>query len=487
MEAPREPLVPTEAANESSEGLPAGRDGGPELEQTTRACLQGLRTARQVACGELLRVVDGNRGACEAAVAPLAARSARLRALLAEVADAAGEDVEAKASGAPARGPAGIGSGRTGARDQGAEPEAPSQGLFGELLSTFAMGLAAEAALPSATIVPEPSDARPRRAVVAQEDARLLAELEDLERRLEKLRACWPCLREAICRAYEASVPLETASLVWTLREVLNWRRSFAKTLDTVDTTCERLWDGLERERERHVERMRWRGLAQGLLSGLEPQTAARAAAALWIRGPNNEQGGAEAREALGRGLEAAAVLEQRLRRVGGAVLRAEAEPQIARRAARRLARVRRRLLAASDDAALVSGRLAGDAAGGEAQREDGSAGDAAVVLWTLTRELRRVAKTLHGAPGAALRTSAPPEELAEQRVPAEGGTAVPLTREDIWALRAWVRSSLLRAHHVAAAGSDEGGEEECKDGEEGEDGDNDGTEDGEGCDGRVP
>lgn len=474
---------------------------GDELEQATRACLQGLRTAKHVSCGELLHVIDTNWLACEGLVEHLAGHRAELQDLVHEAQgevlpqDAGGRELPASEEPHPL-----CSSATPGAMAEvwtPSAPWAPAMGLFTDLLSTLGIAPEARAAAdpaPARHVVewpraPEPAptfledDGRARSRTrgllvdldaaleqlehgserAAQEGARLLSELEDLGRRFEKLRACWPCLRESICRAYEVSKPLETASLAGTLREVLLWRRALAAVFEGAGQACEQLRDGLEQARARRGERARWRTLARGLLGDLEPAMAARAASALWLQGPGareEPEGGelratAEAAEALGRNLEPVEALERQLVCCAAVVLRCEGEPMLVQRASRRFARARRRLLAAVEGAALARCRL-------KAVDEDGDAAVAGLAqaatgaLRELLHATDRVSAALEGAPEVAFRG---PEAVGPALHVAAADAecfAGPAAAEEVRELHAWVRDVLL-----APTATYEDGEEE--------------------------
>jgi len=349
-----------------------------DLEGATRRCVKELQTADKMCLEDLLYLVERNGTACEELAARASAQRSRIKSLvkaarreLAGVVPDISEEEEQARRGS-SQGPRGLVSdilGILGLETRplkptalfAEKPSAPPVALGGPLSSgASSTAGAGEAARPCAVDIDsalEELALAPGRAM--REAVSMLSNVEDLRRRFQKLRACWPALRDAICRAHGSSDPLEIASLVWTLQEALVWRGHLASWLVEADRVCSRVQDCVEQGRAEVEERCRWRRMAQELLMGLEKEVASRVAAVNWLRrtcfpaapslhhaaaaGRAGEQGGDEQLldegvDVLNETLEVAELVENRLVKIAGAVMRFETDHTIVKAAVAKLA-----------------------------------------------------------------------------------------------------------------------------------------------------
>lgn len=218
----------------------------------------------------------------------------------------------------------------------------------------------------------------------------LLSEFKDLGGRFEKLRPCWPCLRDVALRSYGQSQPFETASLAWTLREVLTLRKALRIALPEADATCAQIQDGIERFHASREERRRYRGLTEKILGGFEPAVGARVAATFWLRraaawpfSTPEPVAASKIAEVLEQNLAVVPPLACRLEECEATIKRVA--PIAERQAARRFLSLKKGLAVTADEVVAVRRELLKPKA---QAHQDGLARDAAVAL----RELHVVA-----------------------------------------------------------------------------------------------
>lgn len=418
-----------------------------ELERATVKCVQDLLTAQRMPLEALLKVVEKNRIACENLAGRAAGPGSRVRQL-AETAhrelglDKAGED----ASGTFSDFLAGLGFG----------PEAAIPGNGTSNVAPPARAPAQQARplpLKAGTVASGYVDAvleelqqGPRRAM--REALRLLRELEDLRRRFNKLRSYWSSLQESIRHAYSSDVPLQIASLKWTLNEALAWRRRMMAALSNAEVLAEGLQDAIDRHRQEYEENRRWKAKARELLTSCEQAVSARIVAVTWLRkariviatasGPpvpgaprliqGNDNGSRailyDAPDTFTRNLEVAEAVQRRLVKCAGAVMRVEPEHTTVQRAVSQLAELKTGLLETADAAAVASDRLM-DVQDGEE-------------YLTLVEEAADALSSLTAAVDEAVET------LSDCPLPADVGAAAEHNIKDGEALRAWLQNSLL-------------------------------------------
>eukprot|EP00929_Paragymnodinium_shiwhaense_P113162 TRINITY_DN81418_c0_g1_i1.p1 TRINITY_DN81418_c0_g1~~TRINITY_DN81418_c0_g1_i1.p1 ORF type:complete len:472 (-),score=95.91 TRINITY_DN81418_c0_g1_i1:120-1535(-) len=335
----------------------AGRTQSLDVDEATYALLEELANAEKLPFKRLLRLVHANQTACEEALE----RGQKPRTELRELFGVARTELKKDwhESG-------GASSSSSGGYRAASSPTSADAGLFSDLMVT--LGLTQPARAPVLIPTAQEADLDKAHFIIysrepvrrsLQDAAQLIHDIEDHERRIQKLRALWPCIEDAVNKAVELGAPLEIATIQWTLKEAMNWRKRAASIDEFADVLAGRLLDAVEVSRLDRKEKLRLRAEKRVLLRGMSKVAAARAAATLWLQG--RERGRpdavAEAADTLERNLKVADNLDERLKKCAGMVMRAEPHRTTVRRAVRRLQTFKTDLTAAVDKVAFASGQ----------------------------------------------------------------------------------------------------------------------------------
>ncbi|CAJ1337423.1 unnamed protein product [Effrenium voratum] len=349
-----------------------------EIENSTLAMLQAFRTARSVPGKELLRLIDEHAYSCEeyAQVLPQAwGRVSKLTAAL-----------------------------RADLRGSGFKEHVPvdagTSGIFSEFLSSLGVATdsvptAPQAVLstPAVTQTSEPVEKAAELAAVLdhleqgpakalQEGRRLEAELKEMVKLLERLRAIWPELRTSVEGAFEKGTHLRTKDIAQALKQVLQFRRQLCAATPSIEALCDLLEDATEQVRQREEERLRFKAMTREVLDGQSKALAARVAAVLWLKRGKASSARPEqtrfdieqASEALERNLEAAKDMESRLVKGAGTVMKREACHQVVQRTVARLSVLRGKVLSAAEAVSAARADLAGARRSGQAALTEAAA-----------------------------------------------------------------------------------------------------------------
>eukprot|EP00931_Biecheleriopsis_adriatica_P058519 TRINITY_DN34863_c0_g1_i1.p1 TRINITY_DN34863_c0_g1~~TRINITY_DN34863_c0_g1_i1.p1 ORF type:complete len:436 (+),score=117.00 TRINITY_DN34863_c0_g1_i1:109-1416(+) len=357
--------------------LPDCMRADKDVENSTLAMLQALRTAKSVPGKELLRLIDEHQVACEdfaEVLPPACARVSKLTSTL---------RADLRGSGFKELQPA----------------DAGASGIFSELLSSLGVTLdtsqpqghgLAEASAPLTLPAPSASTSRdegeqaselgqalehleqgPAKAL--QAGRRAEGELKEMLKVLERLRASWPELRASVEGAFQGGTHIRTKELGASLKQVLHFRRQFRSALPSIETLCDLLEDAMEQVREREEERLRFKAMSRELLDGQRKALSARIAAVLWLKQPSRSSSSSssarpeqtrfdieQASEALERNLEAAKDMERRLVKGASSVMRRETNHQVVQRTVARLSVLRGKVVAAAEAVSSARADLAG-------------------------------------------------------------------------------------------------------------------------------
>lgn len=320
-----------------------------EVEQSTLACLQALRSAKSIPGKEIMQLLKEHAGACEEYKNTLAPAWNRLHELAANLrSDLRG----------------------SGFKDQ-SSTESGTSGIFGDILSTLGVtmdadqipdtgrGLSADVAEQDLSKALEHLEIQPARAL--KDVRRVETEAQEMLRVLDRLCACWPELQISVNLAYKAKAPLRTKDLSQALKQSLQFRGKVPSIMHSIDASCDLLEDATDQVRQCEEERLRFKAMTKDILDGQSKALAARTVAVLWLKqlgktGSSSARsehptrfGIEQASEALERNLEAAKDMESRLVRGAGCVMKTEANHQVVQRAVARLSVLRRRVLAAAE------------------------------------------------------------------------------------------------------------------------------------------
>ncbi|CAE7544905.1 unnamed protein product [Symbiodinium pilosum] len=343
---------------------PAIRRAEKEVENSTLAMLQALRTAKSVPGKELLRLIEEHSLSCEEYAEILPQAWSRVNKLT----EALRTDLRG-----------------SGFKELPADA-ATQSGVFSEFLSS--LGVATDlpqnvptqvVALPSVTPL-EPADQAIELGVLLdhleqgpakalQAGRRLQSELKEMVRLLQRLRASWPELRASVEGAFESGTHIRTKDLTQALKQVLQFRRQLSAAVPSIEALCDSLEDATEQVRQREEERLRFKAMTREVLDGQNKALAARVSAVLWLRRcgrsgaakPDQSRFDVEqASEALERNLEAAKDMESRLVKGAGTVMKREACHQVVQRTVARLSVLRGKVLAAAETVKTARADLAG-------------------------------------------------------------------------------------------------------------------------------
>mmetsp|Transcript_45038 Transcript_45038/g.105067 ORF Transcript_45038/g.105067 Transcript_45038/m.105067 type:complete len:470 (-) Transcript_45038:128-1537(-) len=339
-----------------------------EIENSTLAMLQALRTAKSVPGKELLRLIDEHALSCEEYAEILPQAWNRVHKLT----DTLRTDLRG-----------------SGFKEQTSDASAPL-GIFSEFLSSLGVTTdsvqtstpQAPAPSPSSTLL-EPADQAvelgtlldhleqgPAR--ILQAGRRLESELKEMVKLLQKLRASWPELRASVESAFESGTHIRTKDLAQALKQVLQFRRQLSSAVPSIEALCDSLEDATEQVRKREEERLRFKAMTREVLDGQSKALGARVAAVLWLKRCGRSSPGAsskpdqtrfdieQASEALERNLEAARDMENRLVKGAGTVMKREACHQVVQRTVARLSVLRGKVLAAAEAVSAARADLAG-------------------------------------------------------------------------------------------------------------------------------
>lgn len=315
------------------------------MDLETRKCIVDIQAAESFSMETLLAVIEGNSAACEALSDEGVLLRSRVAILLEDARRRASDLVRGLEE--PTRAP-------------------PSSSFVGALFTTRPRDHEAAAAVSGHDGGTPEMVACGRQA--AQKAISLLAELDGLGQRLEKLQSCWPNLRATIAHAKERREPFKSGTLTVALGEALSWRQSSVAALHDSESICAQLFESIEWCHTVQVERQRWRELTRKQLSEMDKPVAARVTAVLWTRrargftgqlsidAPGSSFEGAT--ESLAQNLEAAEVLQRRLVRCASAVMRSEAERAAVEQAVQKLAMLKHSLCLAAERASSVERQL---------------------------------------------------------------------------------------------------------------------------------
>merc|ERR1712217_493271 len=120
-----------------------------------------------------------------------------------------------------------------------------------------------------------------------QEGRRLLLEFEELGRRHSALNEQWSQLRKALCCGLADQQPFDTAKVLHALEEASQWQAALHLAFRRAELLKDRLVDVAEQGRERQEDKLRWKGMSNKVLSGLDPVSAIVAVSALRRNGPS--------------------------------------------------------------------------------------------------------------------------------------------------------------------------------------------------------
>eukprot|EP00441_Pelagodinium_beii_P012077 CAMPEP_0197693144 /NCGR_PEP_ID=MMETSP1338-20131121/112083_1 /TAXON_ID=43686 ORGANISM="Pelagodinium beii, Strain RCC1491" /NCGR_SAMPLE_ID=MMETSP1338 /ASSEMBLY_ACC=CAM_ASM_000754 /LENGTH=402 /DNA_ID=CAMNT_0043275859 /DNA_START=12 /DNA_END=1216 /DNA_ORIENTATION=- len=349
-----------------------------EIENSTLAMLQALRTARSVPGKELLRLIDEHSEACQEFAAVLPEAWDRVHKLTSAL------RIDLRGSGFKEL-------------QQG---DSSTPGIFSDLLSTLgvtsdvAPALASGQVLNERPAVPAASSSSSQDAMeqavelgmsldhieqgpakALQAGRRLEAELKEMMKLLDRLQATWPELRTSVEGAFDSGQHLRTKDLGQALKQVLYFRRQFTGAMPSIDALCETLEDATDQVRQREEERLRFKAMSREVLDGQSKALAARTTAVLWLKRAAKTSSSSssssrfeieQAAEALERNLEAAKEIELRLVRGAGVVMRREASHQVVQRTVARLSVLRGKVLSAAQAVSAAREDLAGAGTNGE-------------------------------------------------------------------------------------------------------------------------
>ncbi|CAE7201273.1 unnamed protein product [Symbiodinium sp. CCMP2592] len=336
-----------------------------EVENSTLAMLQALRTAKSVPGKELLRLIDEHSQSCEEYAEILPQAWSRVNKLT----EALRTDLRG-----------------SGFKELPADA-ATQSGIFSEFLSSLgATDLVQQTTqtqtttvLPSVTPL-EPAEQAVELGVVLdhleqgpakalQAGRRLESELKEMVKLLQRLRVSWPELRASVEGAFESGSHIRTKDLAQALKQVLQFRRQLSAAVPSIEALCDSLEDATEQVRQREEERLRFKAMTRDVLDGQNKALAARVSAVLWLRrcgrsGPPKPDQSRfdieQASEALERNLEAAKDMESRLVKGAGTVMKREACHQVVQRTVARLSVLRGKVLTAAETVSAARADLAG-------------------------------------------------------------------------------------------------------------------------------
>lgn len=334
-----------------------------EVENSTLAMLQALRTAKSVPGKELLRLIDEHSLSCEEYAEILPQAWSRVNKLT----EALRTDLRG-----------------SGFKELPADA-ATQSGIFSEFLSSLGVATDLVQTQTQTTVLPsvtplEPSEQAVELGVVLdhleqgpakalQAGRRLESELKEMVKLLQRLRASWPELRASVEGAFESGSHIRTKDLAQALKQVLQFRRQLSAAVPSIEALCDSLEDATEQVRQREEERLRFKAMTRDVLDGQNKALAARVSAVLWLRrcgrsGPPKPDQSRfdieQASEALERNLEAAKDMESRLVKGAGTVMKREACHQVVQRTVARLSVLRGKVLTAAETVSAARADLAG-------------------------------------------------------------------------------------------------------------------------------